>query len=47
MCGDLLMIYLNVFVDLIVILCGYVIVEENVFIGLYVVICVDEMDVDG
>lgn len=45
--GDLLVIDELVYVDKIVIICGKVIIQVNVFVGFYVVICVDEVDVDG
>jgi carbonic anhydrase/acetyltransferase-like protein (isoleucine patch superfamily) len=45
--GDLPQIHPDAFVDPTAILCGMVIVEENVFIGPYAVIRADEMDADG
>ena len=42
--GDLPQIHPGAFVDPTAILCGLVIVEENVFIGPYAVIRADEMD---
>ena len=42
--GDLPQIHPSAFVDPTAILCGKVIVEENVFIGPYAVIRADEMD---
>ncbi|MBR8091966.1 MULTISPECIES: carbonate dehydratase [Burkholderia cepacia complex] len=45
--GDLPHIHPNAFVDPTAILCGRVIVEENVFIGPYAVIRADETDADG
>lgn len=44
--GDLPQIHPSAFVDPTAILCGKIIVEENVFIGPYVVIRADEMDAD-
>lgn len=45
--GDLPQIHPDAFVDPTAILCGRVIVEENVFIGPYAVIRADEMDANG
>ncbi|MDO8828143.1 carbonate dehydratase [Methylophaga sp.] len=45
--GDLPQIHPSAFVDPTAILCGLVIVEENVFIGPYAVIRADEMDENG
>lgn len=45
--GDLPQIHPSAFVDPTAILCGLVIVEENVFIGPYAVIRADEMDAAG
>ena len=45
--GDLPQIHPSAFVDPTAILCGLVVVEENVFIGPYAVIRADEMDADG
>ncbi|MBD9582855.1 carbonate dehydratase [Delftia sp. DLF01] len=45
--GDLPRIHASAFVDPTAILCGLVVVEENVFIGPYAVIRADEMDADG
>lgn len=45
--GDLPQIHPDAFVDPTAILCGRVIVEENVFIGPYAVIRADEMDAEG
>lgn len=45
--GDLPQVHPGAFVDPTAILCGRVIVEENVFIGPYVVIRADEIDEDG
>ena len=45
--GDLPRIHPSAFVDPTAILCGLVIVEENVFIGPYAVIRADEMAADG
>lgn len=45
--GDLPQIHPGAFVDPTAILCGLVIVEENVFIGPYAVIRADEMDSNG
>ena len=45
--GDLPQIHPSAFVDPTAILCGLVIVEENVFIGPYAVIRADEMDASG
>ncbi|OLU22371.1 carbonate dehydratase [Pseudomonas sp. PA15(2017)] len=45
--GDLPQIHPSAFVDPTAILCGLVIVEENVFIGPYAVIRADEMDANG
>ncbi len=45
--GDIPQIHESAFVDPTAILCGKVIVEENVFIGPYVVIRADEVDEHG
>jgi carbonic anhydrase/acetyltransferase-like protein (isoleucine patch superfamily) len=45
--GDLPQIHQSAFVDPTAILCGMVIVEENVFIGPYAVIRADEVDANG
>lgn len=45
--GDLPQIHPSAFVDPTAILCGLVIVEENVFIGPYAIIRADEMDAQG
>jgi carbonic anhydrase/acetyltransferase-like protein (isoleucine patch superfamily) len=45
--GDLPVVHETAFVDPTAILCGKVIVEENVFIGPYVVIRADEVNDDG
>lgn len=45
--GDLPQIHPSAFVDPTAILCGLVVVEENVFIGPYAVIRADEMDSKG
>ncbi|WP_158774217.1 gamma carbonic anhydrase family protein [Cobetia sp. L2A1] len=45
--GDLPQVHPDAFVDPTAILCGLVIVEENVFIGPYAVIRADEMDAEG
>ncbi|PCM44069.1 carbonate dehydratase [Marinobacter sp. ANT_B65] len=45
--GDLPQIHPSAFVDPTAILCGLVIVEENVFIGPYAVIRADEMDANN
>jgi len=45
--GDLPQIHPSAFIDPTAILCGRVIVEENVFIGPYAVIRADEMDAEG
>jgi len=45
--GDLPQIHPTAFVDPTAILCGLVIVEENVFIGPYAVIRADEMDANN
>jgi carbonic anhydrase/acetyltransferase-like protein (isoleucine patch superfamily) len=45
--GDLPIIHENAFVDPTAIICGKVIVGENVFIGPYVVIRADEVDKNG
>lgn len=45
--GDLPQIHPDAFVDPTAILCGKVIVEENVFIGPYAVIRADEMNANG
>lgn len=45
--GDLPVVHESAFVDPTAILCGKVIVEENVFIGPYAVIRADEVDDDG
>lgn len=45
--GDLPHIHPDAFVDPTAIICGLVVVEENVFIGPYAVIRADEMDADG
>jgi carbonic anhydrase/acetyltransferase-like protein (isoleucine patch superfamily) len=45
--GDLPVIAVSAFVDPTAILCGKVVVEENVFIGPYAVIRADETDADG
>lgn len=45
--GDLPQVHPSAFVDPTAILCGRIIVEENVFIGPYAVIRADEMDSDG
>lgn len=45
--GDLPVIAISAFVDPTAILCGKVIIEENVFIGPYAVIRADEVDDDG
>ncbi|QEM82253.1 carbonate dehydratase [Halomonas binhaiensis] len=45
--GDLPQIHPSAFVDPTAILCGRVIVEENVFIGPYAVIRADEVDAEG
>lgn len=44
---DLPQIHPSAFVDPTAILCGLVVVEENVFIGPYAVIRADEMNADG
>ncbi len=45
--GDLPVVHESAFVDPTAILCGKVIVQENVFIGPYVVIRADEVDEEG
>lgn len=45
--GDLPRVHPDAFVDPTAILCGHVIVEENVFIGPYAVIRADEVDAGG
>ena len=45
--GDLPRVHPSAFVDPTAILCGLVIIEENVFIGPYAVIRADEMNTDG
>ncbi|WP_111496851.1 MULTISPECIES: carbonate dehydratase [Marinobacter] len=45
--GDLPQVHPQSFIDPTAILCGKVIVEENVFIGPYAVIRADEVDADG
>lgn len=45
--GDLPRIHPSAFVDPTAILCGRVVVEENVFIGPYAVIRADEVDANG
>lgn len=45
--GDLPRIHPSAFVDPTAVLCGLVIVEENVFIGPYAVIRADEMDAEN
>jgi len=45
--GDLPLVHETAFVDPTAILCGKVIVEENVFIGPYAVIRADEVDENG
>ncbi|PRE45441.1 carbonate dehydratase [Burkholderia multivorans] len=45
--GDLPRVHPNAFVDPTAILCGKVVVEENVFIGPYAVIRADEVDAAG
>jgi carbonic anhydrase/acetyltransferase-like protein (isoleucine patch superfamily) len=45
--GDLPQIHPDAFVDPTAIVCGRVVVEENVFIGPYAVIRADEVDSDG
>ncbi|NLU98451.1 carbonate dehydratase [Marinomonas sp. UCMA 3892] len=45
--GDLPTVHPSAFVDPTAILCGLVVVEENVFIGPYAVIRADEMDANG
>lgn len=45
--GDLPVVHDSAFVDPTAILCGKVIVEENVFIGPYAVIRADEVDASG
>lgn len=45
--GDLPLVHASAFVDPTAILCGKVIVEENVFIGPYAVIRADEVDARG
>ncbi|WP_431510027.1 carbonate dehydratase [Variovorax sp. DAIF25] len=45
--GDLPQIHPSAFVDPTAILCGLVVVEENVFIGPYAVIRADETDANG
>lgn len=45
--GDLPQIHPDAFVDPTAILCGLVIVEENVFVGPYAVIRADERDANG
>lgn len=45
--GDLPTIHPSAFIDPTAIICGLVIVEENVFIGPYAVIRADEMDAHG
>ncbi len=45
--GDLPQIHESAFVDSTAILCGRVIVQENVFIGPYAVIRADEVDANG
>jgi carbonic anhydrase/acetyltransferase-like protein (isoleucine patch superfamily) len=45
--GDLPQIHADAFIDPTAIICGLVIVEENVFIGPYAVIRADEVDADN
>lgn len=45
--GDLPQVHHSAFVDPTAILCGKVVVEENVFIGPYAVIRADEVDDEG
>lgn len=45
--GDLPTVHPDAFIDPTAIICGLVIVEENVFIGPYAVIRADEMDANG
>lgn len=45
--GDLPVVHQTAFVDPTAILCGKVIIEENVFIGPYAVIRADEVNADG
>jgi carbonic anhydrase/acetyltransferase-like protein (isoleucine patch superfamily) len=45
--GDLPVIHESAYVDNTAILCGKIIVEENVFIGPYAVIRADEVDENG
>ncbi|MFC7299555.1 carbonate dehydratase [Herminiimonas aquatilis] len=45
--GDVPVIHDSAFVDPTAIVCGRVVVEENVFIGPYAVIRADEVDADG
>jgi carbonic anhydrase/acetyltransferase-like protein (isoleucine patch superfamily) len=45
--GDLPIVHPDAFIDPTAIICGLVIVEENVFIGPYAVIRADEMDANG
>lgn len=45
--GDLPQIHPSAFVDPTAILCGRIVVQENVFIGPYAVIRADEVDEDG
>ncbi len=45
--GDVPQVHGSAFVDPTAILCGLVVVHENVFIGPYAVIRADEVDADG
>lgn len=45
--GDLPVIHESAYVDQTAIICGKVIIHENVFVGPYAVIRADEVDVNG
>jgi carbonic anhydrase/acetyltransferase-like protein (isoleucine patch superfamily) len=45
--GDLPVIHVSAYIDFTAIICGKVIIEENVFAGPYAVIHADEMDENG
>ncbi|EEF81274.1 gamma carbonic anhydrase family protein [Methylophaga thiooxydans] len=45
--GDLPQVHPGAFIDPTAVICGYVIIEDNVFIGPYAVIRADEIDSEG
>lgn len=45
--GDLPQIHPSAFVDPTAVICGRIVIEENVFVGPYAVIRADEMDAEG